>query len=351
MSMKKLLAITLACSLFAATPVMTAQAGENNGEQQMVQYADLDQKLAEAAEKAVKQYGNGKLFYLEEAFKDSYFVDKKNQKERWIIQAKDRSAIVSIDAASDKVLTVSLSFKLKEVTGEYESYLKAAQSAAKQLNGNEAIAFTEVHFLQDNIGTNKEEIMNFNAADSHVISIDRKTNQPLNYRLNYKLANADRSMIAVAEAAIKSMGISKVQPFTNIEHNKVNDGTGGKEEWKLKRRIEIKGDLRKYGTVEIDENKRAFVVEAVATIDANTGKLTSINVKPNTNDQKRKSLSKEQGIAIAKPVAKKLWGVDLSSYEVKVDKDWGDYTFSRKGNASIVAQFDNFGNLVRMERK
>ncbi|MEW9106516.1 MAG: hypothetical protein AB2769_13850, partial [Paenibacillus sp.] len=125
----------------------------------------------------------------------------------------------------------------------------------------------------------------------------------------------------------------------------------GREEWRLTRKIEVKGDLRKNGAVRIDENNRAFVVEAVATIEAKTGKLTSINVKPNTNDQKRKSLSKEQGIAIAKPVAKKLWDVDLSSYEVKVNKDWGDYTFSRKGKAAIVAKFDNFGNLVRMERK
>lgn len=346
MKMNTLLALTLACSLFAATPAMADQAGGNNGGTGIVQYTDLDRKLTDSAEEAVEQYGNGKAFQLEEAFKDSYFVDKK-KKESWIIQSKDRSAVVSVDAVSGKVLTVSLSFKMEEVTGEYASYLKAAQSAAKQFHKNAELVFSKAHFFQNNIADNKTESMTFGAKDNQFVQIDTKTNKPLNYRFTYKVADMDRKIISVAEQAVKSIGIDKVQPFTNIEYEKYE----GREEWKLARKIEVKGDLRKYGSVEIDENKRAFVVEAAATIEAKTGKLISINVKPTTDNQKRKSLTKEQGVAIAKPVAKKLWGVDLSSYEVKVNKDWGDHTFSRKGNASIAAQFDNFGNLVRMERK
>ncbi|MEQ7050631.1 hypothetical protein ABN764_08175 [Paenibacillaceae sp. P-4] len=346
MKMNTLLALTLACSLFAATPAMAEQAGGNNGGTGIVQYSDVDQKLTESAEKAIEQYGNGKAFQLEEAFTDSYFVDKK-KKENWIIQSKDRSAVVSVDAVSGKVLTISLSFKMDEVTDEYASYLKAAQSAAKQLSKNVEFVFTEAQFFQSNIADNKTESMTFGAKDNQFVQIDTKTNKPLNFRFTYKVADMDRKIIDVAEQAVKNMGIDKVQPFTNIEYEKYE----GREEWKLARKIEVKGDPRKNGAVMIDENNRAFVVEAAASIEAKTGKLISINVKPATDNKKRKSLTKEQGVAIAKPVAKKLWGVDLSSYEVKVNKDWGDYTFSRKGNASIVAQFDNFGNLVRMERK
>lgn len=346
MKMNTLLALTLACSLFAATPAMAERAGVTNGGTGIVQYSDVDRKLAESAEKAIEQYGNGKAFQLEEAFKDSYFVDKE-QKESWIIQSKDRSAVVSVDAVSGKVLTVSLSFKMEEVTAEYASYLKVAQSAAKQFHKNAELVFTGAHFFQNNTAANISEIMTFGGKDDQFIQIDTKTSKPLNYRFIYKAVDMDRKIIGVAEQAVKSMGIDKVKPFTSFVYEKYE----GREEWRLTRKIEVKGDLRKNGAVMIDENNRAFVVEAVATIEAKTGKLTSINVKPNTNDQKRKSLSKEQGIAIAKPVAKKLWGVDLSSYEVKVNKDWGDYTFSSKGNASIIAKFDNFGNLVRMERK
>ncbi|KJB88846.1 hypothetical protein AZ66_05155 [Paenibacillus sp. E194] len=236
---------------------------------------------------------------------------------------------------------------MEEVTDEYASYLKAAQSAAKQLSKNAELAFTEAQFFQNNIVDNKIESMTFRAKDNQFVQIDTKTNKLLNFRFTYKAADMERKIISVAEQAVKSMGIDKVQPFTNIEYEKYE----GKEEWKLARKIEVKGDPRKNGAVMIDENNRAFVVEAAATIEAKTGKLISINVKPTTDNQKRKSLTKEQGVAIAKPVAKKLWSVDLSSYEVKVNKDWGEYTFSRKGNASIVAQFDGFGNLVRMERK
>lgn len=346
MKMNTLLALTLACSLFAATPAMAEQDGKINGGTGIVQYSDVDRKLAESAEKAIEQYGNGKTFQLEEAFKDSYFADNK-QKESWIIQSKDRSAVVSVDAVSGKVLTVSLRFKLEEVTGEYASYLKAAQSAAKQFHKNAELVFTEAQFFQNNIAEHKSELMTFGAKDNQFIQIDTKTSKPLNYRFTYNAAEVDRKIIGVAEQAVKSMGISKVQPFTNIEYEKYE----GREEWKLARKIEVKGDLRKNGAVRIDENNRAFVVEAAATIEAKTGKLISITVKPKTDSQKRKSLTKEQGIAIAKPVAKKLWGVDLSSYEVKADKDWGDYAFSSKGKAAIAAKFDTFGNLVRMERK
>ncbi|EPY05919.1 hypothetical protein PAALTS15_17721 [Paenibacillus alvei TS-15] len=80
MKMNTLLALILACSLFAATPAMAEQADTNNGGTGIVQYSDLDQKLADSAEKAIEQYGNGKVFQLEEAFKDSYFVDKKKKR-------------------------------------------------------------------------------------------------------------------------------------------------------------------------------------------------------------------------------------------------------------------------------
>lgn len=79
MKMNKLLAVTLACSLFAATPVFAAQAGMNNEGPQTVQFADMDRKLAEAAEKAIEQYGNGKAFQLEEALKGEQFVDEKTK--------------------------------------------------------------------------------------------------------------------------------------------------------------------------------------------------------------------------------------------------------------------------------
>ncbi|MBT2765831.1 hypothetical protein [Paenibacillus sp. ISL-20] len=347
MKINKLLTITLVCSLFAATPVMAAPVHGNNGKSQVIQYADLDHTLTAAAEKAIEQYANGKVFKLEEASKSEYYVDK-NKKESWIIQAKDRSAIISVDAISAKVLTVSLSFNIDEITGDYPAYLKAAQSAGKQLNGKSELAFSEAHFFQDNEEGQKRASVTFNAEDEQFITIDVNTGKSVNYRLKYKEADVDRKIVTEAEKAVKSMGISKVQPFTNIERQKIN-GVVGEEVWELKRRVEVNGDRSKYKALEMVDN-RAFFVEAYATVEVKTGKLISISVPPKKDNQKPKSLTKEQGIALAKPAAKKLFGVDLSSYTLKVDKDWGDYTFSSKGKESIVAKFDNYGNLVRMER-
>ncbi|KJB88847.1 hypothetical protein AZ66_05160 [Paenibacillus sp. E194] len=93
MKMNTLLALILACSLFAATPAMAEQADTNNGGTGIVQYSDLDQKLADSAEKAIEQYGNGKVFQLEEAFKDSYFVDKRKRELDHPIQGSERHCI------------------------------------------------------------------------------------------------------------------------------------------------------------------------------------------------------------------------------------------------------------------
>lgn len=346
MKMKKLLMMTLACSLFAATPILAAPASGNDGGPQVIQYADLDQSLTAAADKAIEQHRNGKIFKLEEASKDVYYVDK-NIKERWLMQDKDRSAVISVDAISGKVLTVSLTFNIAEVTGDYASYLKVAQSAVKQLNGKSDLVFTEAYYYQDNIGGRYLETMTFNTEDDQFITVDMKTSQPTGYRLKYKVADVDRKITAVAEQAVTSMGISKVQPFTDIQRYKFENI----DEWRLGRRVEVKGDLSKYGAVERDADGRMFVVEASVTIVGKTGKLISVTIKPKTDNQKTKSLTDKQSIALAKPVAKKLFGVDLTSYTLKVNKEWKDYTFSSKGKESIVANFDTFGNLVRMERK
>ncbi|KKO54901.1 hypothetical protein XI25_04205 [Paenibacillus sp. DMB20] len=347
---KTLLAAALACGLFASVPVTAAPADTNNGGPQAIEYADLDQKLAEAAEKAIEQYGNGKTFQLEEASKDKYLADEKNQKESWIIQAKDRSAVISVDAISGEVLTVSLSFAMDEVTEAYETHLKAAQSEAKQLNGKSETSFTQAHFFKSNNKLNQTETITFSTDDDQFLQLDAKTGKLQAYQLKYKAADVDRKITATAEKAVKSMGNSKVLPFTDIERKKY-DGLNGEEVWDLKRKIEVKGDPAKYGAVEMGKDGKTFVVEATATVEVKTGKLVSVTVKPKTDNQKGKTLTEKEGIALAGPAAKKLFGVSLSDYTLKVDKDWGDYKFSSKGKESIVAKFDGYGNLLRMERK
>lgn len=350
MKMNKLLAVTLACSLFAATPVFAAQAAVNNEGPQTVQFADMDRKLAEAAEKVIEQYGNGKAFQLEEAQKGEYFVDDKTKRGIWYISAKDRSAVISLDSVSGEVLTVSLTFDMSELTGDYEAKLEPAQAAVKQLNSREELSFVRAHFFKDNKKGHESETLSFQAEDGQFVAIDMKTGKPGNYILKPKADDVDSSIIAAAEQAVKSMGVAKVQPFTDIEHRQV-DGEAAGEVWELKRTVDVNGDKSKYKSFITDQQGRAFVVEAAVIIEAMSGKPVSVTIPSNEASKKTKTLTKEQSIKLVKPVAKKLFNIDLSSYTLKIDKDWGNYTFSSKGKESIVAKINQAGELVRIERK
>lgn len=350
MKMNKLLAVTLACSLFAATPVFAAQAAVNNEGPQTVQFAEMDRKLAEAAEKAIEQYGNGKAFQLEEALKGEQFVDEKTKRGVWYISAKDRSAIVSLDAVSGEVLTVSLNYDLDELMGDYEAKLKSAQAAAKQLNGKGELSFVRAHFFKDNEKGKESETLSFQTEDGQFIAIDMKTGKPGNYILKHKAADVDSNIIAAAEEAVKSMGVAKVQPFTEIEHRQVNGGAAG-EVWELKRTVDVNGDKSKKKSFMTDGQGRAFVVKESVIIEAKTGKPVSVTIPSNEAGKKTKTLTKEESIKLMKPVAKKLFDVDLSSYTLKIDKDWGDYKFSSKGKETIVVKINQAGELVRIERK
>lgn len=343
----KVLAITLACSLFAAPSAIAAQASGAAIETQVVQYAKLDQKYVKAAEKAIEQYGNGKKFKLVEAYKDEMYMDEKNKLDIWRIQSKDRDAIITVDAVSGKVLTVSLSFEMSEVTGKYETYLKTAKAAVKELNSKSELSFEQAKYAWRDLGEDKKETIIFGTKkDRQFVEIDIKTNQPLNYSLNYKVADADQKVVDVAEQAVKTMRNAKAKPFTDIERYKYNNG----EVWILKRLAEFDGKTEAH-VIMTDSQGKKLIPEAEVAIDAKTGKLISATlINVNNANKKQKALTDGQATALIKPIAKQLFGVDLSTYKLKVDKDWGEYQFSSDGKESIIGKIDKFGNLVRIER-
>lgn len=115
--------------------------------------------------------------------------------------------------------------------------------------------------------------------------------------------------------------------------------------------VDVNGDKSKNKSFMTDGQGRAFVVKESVIIEAKTGKPVSVTIPSNEAGKKTKTLTKEESIKLVKPVPKKLFDVDLSSYTLKIDKDWGDYKFSSKGKETIVAKINKAGELVRIERK
>lgn len=177
------------------------------------------------------------------------------------------------------------------------------------------------HFFKDNNKGHESETLSFQTEDGQFVAIDMKTGKPNSYILKSKAADVDRSIVAAAEQAVKSMGVAKVQPFTEIEHRQV-DGEGAGEVWELKRTVDVNGDKSNKKSFMTDGQGRAFIVKESVIIEAKTGKPVSVTIPSNEAGKKTKTLTKEDSIKLVKPIAQKLFDADLSSYTLKIDKDW-----------------------------
>lgn len=332
---KKLLAPMLALSILSATPAIAANVEKPFHDPGLIQIAKVDQRYVTAAQKAVEQYGNGKSFQLEEALKDEYFADDHTKKVHWIIQSKTRDAIVTVDADSNKVLTVSVKFELAEMTGEYAKYLPMAEAAVRQLYGNADVKFEKASFFRDEtLGTND---FHFSTNDRQFVRVDAVKNEATAAFLQYKLADVDPKAVSTAEQAVGLLSKADDQPFTDAEFQRDDE----REVWELKRLVT--GNDKALG---MDEDGKQRV--ASATIGAKTGKVYRVEFLKALGDKTKKSLTKEQATAIVQAAVQQIYGTDLTGYTLTVDDDWGDYKFSSEGKDTIVANFTRGGQLYRL---
>ncbi len=332
---KKLLAPMLALSILSATPAIAANVEKSFRDPRLIQIAKVDQRYVTTAQKAVEQYGNGKSFQLEEALKDEYFADDTTKRVRWIIQSKTRDAIVTVDADSNKVLTVSLKFELAEMTGEYAKYLPTAETAVRQLYGNADVNFEKASFLRDEtLGTSD---FHFSTNDRQFVRVDAGKNEATAVFLQYKLADVDPQAVSMAEQALRLLSKGEDQPFTDAEFQRYDE----REVWELKRLVT--GNDKALG---IDESGKQLV--ASATIGAKTGKVYRVEFRKALGDKTKHSLTKEQAAAIVQGAVQQIYGTDLTGYTLTVDNDWGDYKFSSEGKDTIVANFTSGGQLYRL---
>lgn len=325
----------LALSIFSATPAMATDLKEAYRDPGIIQIAKLDQRFVTSAQKAIEQYSNGKAFQLEEALKDEYYVDDKTKKKQWIIQSKTRDAIVSLDADSNKVLTVSLQFNLAEITGAYAKYLTTAEAAVQQLYGNANVKFEKASFVRHE-ALNTTTIQ-FSTNDGQSVIVDMVMNKATHVSLQYKIADVDPRALSAAEQAVGQLSKGDNQPFTDAEFQR----DGKREVWVLKRLVA--GNNKRLRTFEDGRQQVAS-----ATVGAKTRKVYQVEFNTGVPNKLKKSLTKEQATAIVQSAVQKIYGTDLKDYTLTIDEDWEDYKFSSKGKDTIVAKFTNDGQLYKL---
>ncbi|TVX91686.1 hypothetical protein [Paenibacillus agilis] len=355
MKKNKIILLLLVCSLFAPASILAIPASkgiehksmELTIEPKMIPYKELDSAIKKTVEQAINHYADGKRVKLETAIKMEIFRGK-NKAEGWRIENKDRSAVINVDAASGKVIDLSLLLTMSEMKGKYKKQLEAANAVVKQVKAEAVFTGERVDF-SINEWRNRQSIT-FITKDEQSIELDLKTCKPSYYSFKFKASNVDGKIMRTAEQAVKCLRDGKFASFTYIRRNSQSKGVV--DIWEFKRKVEIKrADIAKYEHVEIGENgNKAYAIESQVYIDGKTGKLFSADVSPKTHNQKQVQLTQEQAVEIAIPAAQKMFGKDLSTYKVKVSSSKKVYTFSSKGEESILARFDKYGNLISMQR-
>lgn len=98
---------------------------------------------------------------------------------------------------------------------------------------------------------------------------------------------------------------------------------------------------------------RDTLANYVVDIDSKTGKVTNISLwgkKEAVNksgkavkQDKKPFYTKNQAVAAAKPMVKKLFDIDLTGYDVTIKKD--NYAFTKKGQPTVSANIDAKGGF------
>ncbi len=263
-------------------------------------------------------------------------------KTRWFLEAEGRAAIVSVDATTNEVLTVSLNYDISDLPDNYAEALKTAQAEYKQQMGTHKEVFASVSYYYNR--GNGQELMTFSMKQEegevfiqpNLVSVDLKTGKVAGYFLFPGLAKADAKMKQLAEQTVKNMPQANELPFQDVFHYK----DGPINIWEF-RNMAVDGSARQGG-------KKAQKAVQSVTIGAESNKVLEVVISPKNNNGKDKAVSKADALKIVTPVAKQVFGIDLKSYELKIDPDWGDCIFASKGKPSLVAKFDNKGNLSRI---
>lgn len=333
---KQILATTiLAVGLLSAAPVYAEQP-LGFPKPGLIAIADLKESYAEAATKAVKAYADGKVFTLEEAYKNKYNVDEKTEKEVWIVQSKDSDAVVTIDMDSGKVKNVSLHFAPDEITGKYATHEKKVQAFVKEQQLPE-FSLKEMKFVKYEDGPRKgEETLRFAGEKGlQFIIINVKTGKIEDYfGLIYKLEKVDNKLKQSAEQALSKLMDRKVQPFTDVER----EMTKGEERYVFKRMEDMKNAKGREGKP---------VKQATQNVLVNSkGKVLRASFISEPEGKERKKISPKEAVAAAAPVIKTILGVDVGTHNVEFDSDISILSFTSKGKDKIVADFDRFGTLT-----
>ncbi|MFL1675677.1 hypothetical protein [Paenibacillus dendritiformis] len=323
-----LLSLSAAALLLASIPAPVADAAGSEKSKIVVKNVkDVDKKLVSKAKKALKPYITGDIEFetveynwvsggkkaptiRTKAFRTEKYSDGTDQKI-W-------AAAVTIVEETGKIAHIHLDAQYPSLD---DSIRKKYKSALKETGRN--LAYKDIKIFQ--VNPDSGTINTLHTPFS--IEIDIESGKLLNARYRMKVAEADPKAVQAAQQAGSALTGEKKIAFDYVDRE-VND----------------------YRNIySFSESKQDLIISVRAKTNevesAQWGKEQQTFGSPEEKEKKFKKpmYTDEEAITTMNPLMKKIFGVDLTGYQVEVDKDW--YKFSKKGSPTVSGVINEKGKV------
>ncbi|WCF09365.1 hypothetical protein NDS46_05560 [Paenibacillus thiaminolyticus] len=323
-----LLSLSAAALLLGSIPAPAAYAA-GSGESKIVvkNVKDVDKKLVNKAKEALKPYITGDI-----EFETASYNTVVGGKKAPTLRTKESRT------ATDPQKIWAAEVTIVEETGEIDMILLDAQfpsvndsvrnkvkAAIKETGRNLDYKDIPIFRIDPSLG----ELYTFGGPFS--LEIDYESGKLLYAEYRLKLSEVDpKAVQAAQQAAIALTGEKKIK-FDYI----VRQESDYRNIYSFNTQNQ---SLDIWVGAETNEVERAWW-------HGGSPKLRNAEEKEKL---KKPMYTNEEAITAMNPLMKKLFGVDLTGYQVKVDEDW--YTFSKKGSPNISAQINLEGKVYQVIR-
>lgn len=265
------------------------------------------------------------------------FTSVDSSHEDWevngILGGKTKGEFIQrYNSAKGRVESTIIIYKQNDLDNVMDAALRGKMSSfIKTFGGSQPFQsdrFWRVYSpYQDNIPRNYWVFWGIDQS----LYIDLDHNNNISASVAYPLKKVPAQLNNTANRSIKTLGISIIKPFNNVQRQK----DGDKEfVWKYQDNDDVNHVIIGVQTGKVWE------VENLSGMDwANDQDFAKTFAKP--------KLSKAQAISTAKPKVKSLFGINLDGYSVQIKQN--EYTFSKKGALSIAGKINKQGKFYSLQ--
>ncbi|TVX85250.1 hypothetical protein [Paenibacillus agilis] len=341
------LVLALILSFTISTTSVSAESTSYQDEyDEGIDISKLDKEYLNAAEQALKNYGNGKTFTLSRAYKLDW-IENKTKMSCWYLESKSKDAVIILDRKTAKIVSIKLEFSKKEISSPAAVTFKSANELIQNLappRFNIEKAYFEKDFL-----SKKEHIQIVDSSTYMgqylIMKHDLKSNEVSTaYQFIHPIHTLDNKYRQTAEVAIGHLTPKQPVPFNYAV--RTND-KNGIEYWNFQTIVSLDEE-------EGDTNENYIVYSGnelqSVYIHGESGKVLSAGL---SNVLYFKGLdnkyTKEEAVQAAKPLIDKILGVDITGYTAFFDKKMYQLSLYKKDGVIIHVQFNESLNVNQVE--